>query len=277
MTNLHLSDTRPALRSRRPTAAVRVAGFAIALAALVPVSRVAAQAPASAPPPPRPVVVQTPARVPPPPVASPPPAGRPAAATAARLAPTTPTAVRAAPAPVGVPLDSTRPKAAVSSAPPANAVALCRDGTYIVAPSDASACGTHRGLQVAMIQRATPPAAAGRVAAPAAAVRATPAAPASTPPPGATTLCKDGTWLNGAPAAGACAGHAGLAMTVPQARGTPHPPVAVTSAPRPAPKGTVNEATPAVSKPAPAVPTPAKPAQARPAPAKPAPKPSPNP
>jgi len=276
MTNLHLSDTRPALRSRRPTAAVRVAGFAIALAALVPVSRAAAQAPATAPPPPKPVVVQAPARVPPPPVASPPPAGRPAAATAARLAPTTPTP-RAAPAPVGVPLDSTRPKAAVSSAPPANAVALCRDGTYIVAPSDASACGTHRGLQVAMIQRAAPPAAAGRVAAPAAAMRATPVAAAETPPAGATMRCKDGTWLNGTTAAGACAGHAGLAMTVPQVRGTPHPPVAVTSAPRPAPKGTVNEPTPAVSKPAAAAQVPAKPAQARPAPAKPAPKPSPNP
>jgi len=272
MTYLHPSDTRPALRSRRQTAAVRAAGFALGLALLTPWTAVA-QAPASAPPPPKPVVVQAPARVPPPPVASPPPAGRRAAPVTAVRQPAATTTLRAAPAPVGLPLDSTRPKVVVPSAPPANAVALCKDGTYIVAPGDASACGTHRGLQLAMPQRAAPPAAVSRVAAPAAAVRATPAATATTPPAGATMRCKDGTWLSGSPAAAACAGHAGLAMTVPL-RGPAPRPLGVTSPPRPAPKGTAQPAvTPAATQPPARPATTAKPA-ARPAPAKPATPPS---
>jgi len=267
MTNLHLPDTRPALRSRRQTAAVRASGFALGLALLAPWSAVA-QAPASAPPPPKPAVVQAPPRVAPPPVASPPPAGRRAAPVTAVRQPAA-TTLRTAPAPVGLPLDSIRPKAAVSSAPPANAVALCKDGTYIVAPADASACGNHRGLQVAMPQRAAPPPAVSHVAAPAAAVRANPAATATTPPAGATMRCKDGTWLNGTRAAGACAGHAGLAMTVPL-RGPAPRPLGVTSPPRPAPKGTVQPAvTPATTQPPARPAATAKPA-ARPAPAKPA-------
>ncbi len=271
MTNLHLRDSRPALRSHRQTAAVRAAGFAIALAALAPVSRAAAQAPASAPPPPQPVVVQAPARVPPPPVASPPPAGRPAAAAVA-VRPAAAVPLRPAPVRVGVPLDSTRAKPAVAApAPPANAVALCKDGTYIVSPADASACAGHRGLQAAMPQRAAPPSAAARVAVQPAAVRGAASAANTPPPAGATMRCKDGTYLSGAPSGGACAAHAGLAMVMPAPRTPPPAPAHVTSPRRPAPKGGVQ----APTAPAPVQPTPARPSAVRLAPVKP--KPNPNP
>ncbi len=271
MTNLHPPATRPALQSRRQTAVARAGVVALGLALLGPISQAAAQAPASAPSPPKPVIVQAPPRLPPPPVASRPPAGRPAAATAptsaARVA--TPAPALRAPAAVGLPLDSVRRKPAAAAlaapAPPPNAVAQCKDGTFMVAPKTASDCTSHRGLQVAMTQRAAPPAAVSRAATQPAALRAAPAAAATPPPAGATIRCRDGTYLTGTPVASACDAHAGLAMMMP-VRGTPPRPVAVTSAPRPAPKGGVSA--PAVSpttKPATARSAPAKPALAKPA------------
>jgi hypothetical protein len=116
----------------------------------------------------------------------------------------------------------------VDVTPPANAVARCRDGTFVVAPSDPSACATHRGVLVMLPQRAAPPprAAAARmpVSAPAAA-RAAAAPSAAAPPAGATIRCKDGTYLTGAAAAGRCDANGGLVAVLPPAREAPPPPL----------------------------------------------------
>ena len=269
------SDARLAPASRRLGAAARAGWLALGLVIAPAVSALAQQAPATAPPPPKPVVARPTSQAPAPPyVAPPPPAGRRAAAaptTVTRVA--TPAPALRAPAPVGLPADSVRRKPAAAalavSAPPANVVAQCKDGTFIVAPGSASDCASRRGLQVTMTQRAAPPAPVSRVTG-AAASRAAPAPPATPPPAGATMRCRDGTYLGGTPTASACDAHAGLAMTMP-VRGTPPPPAAVTSAPRPAPKGGVSvPAAATTTTPAATRPAPAKPAQARPAPAKPA-------
>jgi len=205
----------------RPLSACAI-GATLALAFGVPCAWAQQQAPAP-PPPPAPAqatpVVAPPVRLPPPP----PPAAAPARAAAARQAVTL--APIRAPARVGLPVDSVRPAAAASVQPPANAVARCKDGTFIVPPATASGCATHRGLLVVMPSRTTPPAptAAARVPAPAMAMQA--ATPANAAPPaGATMRCKDGTYLGGTPASGACGGHGGLAVVLPAPRTPPAAP-----------------------------------------------------
>ena len=106
--------------------------------------------------------------------------------------------------------------------PPANAVARCRDGTFILPPNDASACAAHRGLLVRMPEVRTPVPPPARTAAPVSASRS--AAPAAVPA-GATMRCKDGTYLTGAAAAGRCDANGGLVAVLPPARETPPPPL----------------------------------------------------
>lgn len=183
-------------------------------------SRAVAQAPATAPPPPPPQTA-APAPVLRPPTAPPPPAAAPAGAAnrTATAAPVLPPGPASA-----LPPDSVRPAPAVApAAPPANAVAQCRDGTFVVAPSDPSACAAHRGLLVRMPEVRTPVPPPARAAAPVAAARA--ATPEVAPPAGATMRCKDGTYLTGAPAAGRCDSYGGLAVVLPPARETPPPPL----------------------------------------------------
>ncbi len=211
--------------------------FALALVLAGSAAPAGAQQPPQAPPPPQPAVSQKPAPILPPSAPLPP---APAAGAAAARTVVSPTAVvpaaRRAPAAVGIPVDSIRPKAEPVSVPPANAVALCRDGTYLVPPATVAGCTSHGGLQVAMTQRAAPPAPGSRVAAVPVAARA----PMNEPPPaGATMRCKDGTYLSGAPNASACATHNGLAVVLPAPRPAPPAPVARTSPPRPAPRGAV--------------------------------------
>lgn len=145
---------------------------------------------------------------------------------ASRAVAQAPAAAPVRPAPASaLPPDSVRPAPAAAPAePPANAVAQCRDGTFVVPPNDASACVSHRGLVVAFPQR-TPPEApsATRSVAPVAASRV--AAPDAAPPAGATMRCKDGTYLTGAPAAGRCDAYGGLAVVLPPAREAPPPPL----------------------------------------------------
>jgi hypothetical protein len=267
MTSLHLPDTISARVPRRPSVGARVSGLALAFGLVAPAAPALAQVPANPPPPPRPAV-QAPAQVPPPLSATPPRAGGPALRTAAVPAPAAAKpAPHPAPAQPGVSLDSIRRKPSTASltAPPANAVALCKDGTYIVSPGAASACASHRGLQAVLPRRTAPPApsaAAAAVTAPAA-VRSVAPAPTA-PPAGATMGCKDGTFLGGTPNASACAGHRGLAVVLPAPRTPPPPPAHVTSPRRPAPRGAVQ----APTAPVPARPTTARPAAVRPAPAK---------
>jgi len=202
--------------------------FGVVLGLTLGASRAVAQAPATSPPPPRPQA-EAPAPVLRPPSAPPPSAVAPAAAAAAAAtrapiaAPVQPLAPASA-----MPPDSVRPAAAAARAePPANAVAQCKDGTFVVPPNDASACASHRGLLVLMPQRAAPPARAVAarmpVSAPAAARAAAPsAAPA---PEGATMRCKDGTYLTGAPSEGRCDAYGGVAAVLPAPRTAPPPPL----------------------------------------------------
>jgi len=108
-----------------------------------------------------------------------------------------------------VPPDSVRPKPVVSVVePPANAVARCTDGAFVIAPSDAATCAAHGGLRVVFPRRAAPrPAVAATpslVAQPATAVA----------PAGATMRCKDGTYLGGVPTASRCARFGGVAAVL---------------------------------------------------------------
>jgi hypothetical protein len=131
-----------------------------------------------------------------------------------------------APAPtvkrLGPPPDSVRPAAAPVVVVPANAVAQCGDGTFMVAPDTPGGCASHRGIRVVMPARAAPapPGATRPVAAP---MTLQAGALSSAPPAGATMRCKDGTFQGGAPSEAACATHGGLATAL--------------VAPRPAPVG----------------------------------------
>jgi hypothetical protein len=98
--------------------------------------------------------------------------------------------------------------------PPADAVALCRDGTFVIAPATVATCDARGGLQVAMPRQVPPPAPV--VAAPVSAVDADAERANSTPPTGATMRCKDGTWLTGAQDATRCANSGGVAMLIAQ-------------------------------------------------------------
>jgi len=184
-------------------------------------SRAVAQAPPASPPPPLPATTASPVVLRPP-TAPPPstvaPSRAPAATQAATFAP-----VRAAAPASALPPDSVRPAAAASPAePPANAVAQCTDGAFVVAPADAGACATHGGVLVLLPQRAEPrrPVAARvPVSAPAAA-RA-----AALAPDGATMRCKDGTYLTGAPSEGRCDAYGGVAALLAAPRTAPPPPL----------------------------------------------------
>lgn len=108
--------------------------------------------------------------------------------------------------------------------PPANAVALCGDGGYVVAPALPAACGQRGGLRLTLpAARGQTPAdvAPGRAPAQASATLQAPRPP-ETPPAGATMRCKDGTWLSGTADAARCANNGGLLVILPPAR-TPPP------------------------------------------------------
>jgi hypothetical protein len=140
------------------------------------------------------VSAQTATKAPPPNAQPPvPPSTRPAAP---------PAPVVAAPAPV----------------PPAGAVALCVDNTFVKDPGTVADCAKHGGLKVAM-----PPhqKTVVRKASPALAVSA--AAAIQAPPAGATMHCKDGTYLTGAPSKDRCANNGGVAAILPS---TPPAPAA---------------------------------------------------
>ena len=103
-----------------------------------------------------------------------------------------------------------RVSAVDNNAPPTNAVALCSDGTFVVAPNDATPCTPRGGIRALFPSRVLPkppvPTAddsrratvsMGRVA--------------TAPPASATMQCKDGTFLYGAPSADRCTNNGGLA------------------------------------------------------------------
>ena len=211
----------PAMRPSRRVAATPL-GWAVglALAALTFGAPAAAQAPASPPPPPA-APTRTPAVLRPP-TAPPPTAPAQATTRAAAQRPTLAPVVP--PGRVSPPPDSVRLVApAPVTAPPANAVAQCADGTFIAAPGDASGCASHGGLHVLLPrQAAAPPAMSHVAAAPVASLAAQPSNAA--PPVGATMRCKDGTYLGGAPSEAACSGNGGLAAAIVTPRTPPPPP-----------------------------------------------------
>ena len=195
--------------------------------ALVLASGAAAQtpAPARAPDPPPPAqptapALQQPARATPP-----------TSAAAASAAPQAQAAVTTEPVRpmtrTGTPVDSARPQAAASRAMPANAVAQCVDGTFVVAPGTAASCASHRGVLVRFPSRTPPPrpvaaAPAGQLAAPRPAAASSPA----TAPAGSTMQCKDGTFLSGPATASRCDAYGGLAALLPAPRPSPPTPAA---------------------------------------------------
>ena len=195
---------------RRPWAAW--AG-GLALAAVLPL----VPAPGAAQAPAQPAASRAPAPPPPLSLAPPPAPGRAAQRAVPAPAPVVPIKP-ASPSP-----DSLRRAAAAPfPAPPANAVALCADGTYLVAPAAPDGCTAHGGLRIRMLPAAPPaPPGAVRVTTGPAALRA------ATPPAGATMRCKDGTFLAGAPSDAACTGHGGLAAALPAPRQAPAGPARV--------------------------------------------------
>ena len=173
----------------------------------------AQQTPPPSPPPPPPARMIAPLVLVPP-SSSPPPAPSGAPALAAQRAATL-TAIRATASASALPPDSIRFMApAARIAPPADAVALCSDGTFIVAPGDSTGCASHRGVRVMLPPRAEPPLKASTASAAAAAnVQALAAQHAErlAPPSNATMQCKDGTFLYGKPSDDRCAGNGGVA------------------------------------------------------------------
>lgn len=110
--------------------------------------------------------------------------------------------------------------------PPENAVALCNDQSFVLAPATPSACAARGGLKVVLPRRvapATPAPAQPAQPAQQAQLQAAPA-PSATPPTGATMRCNDGTWLTGPAAAARCDANGGLLVILPTH--TPPPPPA---------------------------------------------------
>jgi len=198
------------------------AALGVVLAAGLASAPAAAQAPPSPapPPPPQGAPAQVPVLRPP---SGPPPAAAPrtSAGTGGVVQPSA-TPLQPPPGRArSAPPDSSRLPPAADEATPANAVARCRDGTFVIAPADASACSAHRGVGVVFPRRTAPPAPAARPV-PTARV----AAPSEAPPPtGATMRCKDGTWLTGTPAPERCSANGGTAVILPAARPTPLQPL----------------------------------------------------
>ncbi len=108
--------------------------------------------------------------------------------------------------------------------PPSTAVALCGDGSFVVAPAAPSECGARGGLKLTLPEfRPRPglPTAVGASSAAAETAARRPAA-AEVPPDGATMRCKDGTWIVGVASVARCDANGGLAVVLPPAvRDTP--------------------------------------------------------
>jgi len=117
-----------------------------------------------------------------------------------------------------------------ADAPPAGAIAQCKDGTYFTGTTHSGACKGHQGVKTWLDKDTTAASSAKSKssAAPASATSSSTAAStdskktksktssasaaSSTPAPaGATAKCKDGTYYTGTAHSGACKGHKGVA------------------------------------------------------------------
>ena len=113
----------------------------------------------------------------------------------------------------GLPPDSMKPKPVkvLPSEPPVDAVALCGDGTWVIAPADPSACASRGNAKILFTPttRQAPPLAVARSIV----SQQTPFT--NVRPDGATMQCKDGTYLFGAPSDERCRQNGGVGVTFP--------------------------------------------------------------
>jgi len=104
--------------------------------------------------------------------------------------------------------------------PAADAIAQCKDGTWIKAPGVVADCAKFGGLNIAMPPRRTPPPVAQ-----AAPSRIRSVVTADGPPPsGATARCKDGTYLFTPANEHSCDSRGGLVVLISPKPAPPTPP-----------------------------------------------------
>jgi hypothetical protein len=105
--------------------------------------------------------------------------------------------------------------AAQRTTPPDSAVALCADGSFIVAPDSAASRGARGGVRVRFAGPRVPPPPPAQGATDAAS-RSNSASLNAPPPPGATLRCKDGTYLSGPADVARCAQNGGSGIVLPR-------------------------------------------------------------
>lgn len=134
-------------------------------------------------------------------------------------------------APAAPPPARARAADRVTGTGPGGATLRCRDGSYLVGPTEEGACATKGGLLVRFPLRRVPertvrPQAAPVPELPARTPDAVPAdavlenrarvvIPAEQPPANATFLCRDGTYIVADTSRARCAAHRGVRLTFP--------------------------------------------------------------